>query len=57
MRDGGWDDVIQWVVGDFNADGFADIVAVWNDSGTNTLTVRSSPYKLFLLNGYIKLNR
>jgi VCBS repeat protein len=48
IRDGGWDDSIQWVGGDFNADGFADIVAIWNDGGTNTLTVRQSTGSTFV---------
>ena len=48
IRDGGWDDAIQWVAGDYNADGFADIVAIWNDGGTNTLTVRQSTGSTFV---------
>src|SRR5207249_878372 len=42
VRDGGWGDTVKWVSGDFNADGLTDIAAIWNDGGTNTLTVRQS---------------
>jgi hypothetical protein len=42
VRDGGWDASIKWVVGDFNGDNRADIAAIWNNGGTNTLTVRAS---------------
>ncbi len=41
-RDGGWSDDEKWAVGDFTGDGKADIVAIWNDGGSNTLTVRQS---------------
>jgi V8-like Glu-specific endopeptidase len=42
VKSGGWDDSIKWTVGDFNGDRKADIAAVWNDGGMNTLTVRAS---------------
>ena len=32
-HDGGWADYINWVSGDFDGDGLADIVAIWNDAG------------------------
>ena len=48
VRDGGWGDSINWVAGDFNADGLADIVAIWDDGGTNTLTVRQSTGSSFV---------
>ena len=48
IRDGGWGDSIQWVAGDFNADGLSDIVAIWDDGGTNTLTVRQSTGTTFV---------
>ena len=47
VRDGGWADTIRWVAGDFNADGLSDIVAIWNDGGANTLTVRASTGSTF----------
>ncbi|WP_405007855.1 FG-GAP-like repeat-containing protein [Kitasatospora purpeofusca] len=40
--DGGWIDAAKWVDGDFNADGKDDIAAIWNNGGTNTLTVSLS---------------
>jgi FG-GAP-like repeat len=48
IRDGGWDDSMQWVSGDFNGDGLSDIVAIWNDGGTNTLSVRQSTGSSFI---------
>jgi hypothetical protein len=39
LRDGGWIDAARWVAGDFNGDGKADVAAIWNNGGTNTLTV------------------
>ena len=33
IRDGGWGDPIRWLPGDFNGDGLADVLAVWNDAG------------------------
>ncbi len=42
QRDGGWIDKAKWASGDFNGDGKADIAAIWNDGGNNTLTVRQS---------------
>ena len=47
-RDGGWGGIIRWVPGDFNGDGRTDIAAVWNDGGTNTLTVRTSDGTKFI---------
>lgn len=41
-RDGGIPAIVKWVPGDFNGDGKTDIVAVWNNSGINILTVRAS---------------
>jgi hypothetical protein len=41
-RDGGWIDAARWVAGDFNGDGKADVAAIWNNGGTNTLTVSQS---------------
>ncbi|MEU1879591.1 VCBS repeat-containing protein, partial [Streptosporangium sp. NPDC020072] len=42
--DGGWIDAPsqKWVAGDFNGDRKADIAAIWNDGGTNTITVSQS---------------
>jgi hypothetical protein len=42
LRDGGWIDAARWVAGDFNGDGKADVAAIWNNGGTNTLTVSQS---------------
>ena len=39
-RDDGWDDTIRWRAGDFDADGRADVLAVRNQGGASTLTVR-----------------
>ena len=47
IRDGGWGDSIKWVSGDFNGDGLSDIAAIWNDGGSNTLTVRQSTATTF----------
>jgi hypothetical protein len=47
-RDGGWGDGIKWVAGDYNGDGLTDIAAIWNDGGTNTLTVRQSTRSSFI---------
>ncbi|MCX7042002.1 MAG: VCBS repeat-containing protein [Gammaproteobacteria bacterium] len=41
-RDGGWSDDVKWTSGDFNGDGKTDVAAVWNNGGSNTLTVRQS---------------
>ncbi|MEU9985516.1 hypothetical protein AB0E10_01710, partial [Streptomyces sp. NPDC048045] len=46
-RDGGWIDSAKWVSGDFNGDGKTDIAAIWNNGGTNTLTVSLSTGKSF----------
>ncbi len=48
LREGGWADSIRWIAGDYNGDGLSDIVAVWNDGGTNTLTVRQSTRNSFI---------
>jgi hypothetical protein len=40
-QQGGWADA-RWAVGDFNADGYDDIAAIWNNGGVNTITVRAS---------------
>jgi hypothetical protein len=42
VRDGGWTNDVKWVPGDANGDGAADIIAIWNNGGQNTLTVRVS---------------
>jgi hypothetical protein len=42
VRDGTWGNGQKWEVGDFDGDDFDDILAVWNDNGQNTLTVRRS---------------
>jgi hypothetical protein len=42
VRNGGWGDTVRWAVGDFTGDGKADIAAVWDNGGTNTITVRQS---------------
>jgi FG-GAP-like repeat len=42
VADGGWIDAARWVVGDCNGDGKADVAAIWNNGGTNTLTVSQS---------------
>jgi hypothetical protein len=39
--DGGWGDGVKMVTGDFDADGKADIAAVWN-GGSNAIVVRRS---------------
>lgn len=33
---------MKWTTGDFDGDGKTDIVAAWNNNGTNTLTMRPS---------------
>ncbi|HET9932191.1 MAG TPA: VCBS repeat-containing protein, partial [Polyangiaceae bacterium] len=49
IHDGGWLDppYITWLAGDFNGDGLADLVAIWDDAGYNTLTVRLSNRSAF----------
>jgi hypothetical protein len=42
VRDGGFSEAIKWTAGDFDADGFSDIAAAWDDGGMTTLTVRRS---------------
>jgi hypothetical protein len=36
---GGWSPKIRWSVGDYDGDGDQDFMAVWNDGGSNTLTL------------------
>ena len=38
----------RWLAGDFNGDARADLAAVWNDGGNNTLTVRQSTRTSFI---------
>ncbi|WP_394830312.1 VCBS repeat-containing protein [Pendulispora rubella] len=40
--DGGWGNDVKMVAGDFNADGKADIAAVWNKGNLNDIVVRTS---------------
>lgn len=40
-QQGGWADM-RWTVGDFNADGKDDIAVIWNNGGSNTISVRTS---------------
>lgn len=47
VRDGGWGDSIKWASGDFNGDGLSDLAAIWNNGGSNVLTVRASNGKNF----------
>jgi hypothetical protein len=47
IRDGGWGDEVKWTSGDFNGDGKSDIGAIWNNGGSNTLTVRLSNGEAF----------
>lgn len=47
IRDGGWGDEVKWTSGDFNGDGKSDIGAVWNNNGSNVLTVRLSTGNAF----------
>jgi hypothetical protein len=51
-HDGGWVGApyIQWLSGDFNGDGAADLVGIWDDGGYNTLTVRLSNRSAFAPN-------
>jgi hypothetical protein len=35
-HDGGWMDSTEFLPADINGDGFTDVVAVWNDSGSST---------------------
>ncbi|MEV5971267.1 hypothetical protein, partial [Streptomyces sp. NPDC051921] len=41
-RDGGWIEGTPWVAGDFNGDKKADLATVWNNGGSNTITVSLS---------------
>lgn len=41
-RDGGWANNVRWSAGDYNADGRDDVLAIWNEAGRSTLTVRRS---------------
>jgi len=45
---GGWGDSIRWLAGDFDADGRSDLVAIWDNGGTNVLTVRHSTGSSFV---------
>jgi hypothetical protein len=40
--EGGWGDTIKWIAGDFDADGKADLAAVWNYGEHNAITMRRS---------------
>jgi hypothetical protein len=42
LRDGGFGPLIRWTAGDFDGDGDQDLLAIWNDGGLNTLTLRRS---------------
>ena len=47
-QQGGWGDSVKWASGDFDGDGRSDIAAVWNNGGSNTLTVRRSTGSAFI---------
>jgi hypothetical protein len=50
LRDGGWDDSVEWVSGDFDGDGLSDIAAIWKDQGgMNTITIRKSTRSSFMI--------
>ena len=42
IQDSPWDENTRWTVGDFNNDGRADLAAISNDQGFNTINVRLS---------------
>ena len=42
IQDSPWDENTRWTVGDFNNDGRADLAAISNDQGVNTINVRLS---------------
>jgi hypothetical protein len=54
VRDGGWSDAIRWTSGDFNGDGRTDIGAIWNNNGTNVLTVRLSTGTTFTAQHWLR---
>lgn len=39
-KNGGWHDSVRWRAGDFDADGRDEVLAVWNDGGMATFTMR-----------------
>lgn len=39
-RAGGWHDSMRWRAGDFDANGRDEVLAIWNDSGMATMTMR-----------------
>jgi hypothetical protein len=47
IRDGGWGDEVKWTAGDFDGDGKSDLASIWNNDGSNTLTVRLSSGNTF----------
>jgi hypothetical protein len=53
-RDGGFLDApqVSWLSGDFNGDGLADLVGIWNDGGYNTFTTRLSNRSAFAPQGH-----
>lgn len=48
-QNGDWGFDQRWVAGDFNGDALTDIAAVWNNAGTNNVTVRLSTRQSFRL--------
>jgi vibriolysin len=49
VRQGGWSDNAKWTVGYFNNDNRADLAAVWNDAGFNSIAVRLSTGSSFTI--------
>jgi hypothetical protein len=52
IKTGGWIQNAEWLPGDFNGDGLADVAGIWNDGGRVSIAVFLSDGKRFLNQSY-----